>query len=143
MPLPPIDVATALHDAWARTERTLNGSLGAILGITYSEHRLLSALGNDVDAGASRVAISEAVGLTPSAVTRALQPLAKLGYVENVPHPRDARMTIAKLTPSGLELLANSTELLNDIASNMTENTPTVNSNHEQLLAMLGELANA
>lgn len=52
-------------------------------------------------------------------------------------------MTIAKLTPSGLELLANSTELLNDIASNMTENTPTVNSNHEQLLAMLGELANA
>ena len=134
-------IAHALHDAWGAVERRLNGSLGAVLGITYSEHRLLEAMGAGGDAGASRVDLAKAVGLTPSAVTRALRPLTKLGYVTSVAHPRDARMSIAKLTPSGEELLKNSTGLLNDVGDQIREATPSLDQNQEALVALCRQLS--
>ena len=134
-------IAHALHDAWGAVERRLNGSLGAVLGVTYSEHRLLAALGVGGDSGASRVDLAKAVGLTPSAVTRALRPLSVLGYVTSVAHPRDARMSIAKLTASGEELLTNSTNLLNDVGEQIRESAPALDENQEALAALCRQLS--
>lgn len=136
-----VQIAHALGKAWGAIESTLSGNLGTILGITYAEYRLLAALGASVESGASRVQVAEAVGLTPSGVTRALRPLAELGFVENVRHPRDARLSIAKLTTAGEELLGNAESLLADLADGLAAKSPLVAANPDGFVAMLTELA--
>jgi DNA-binding MarR family transcriptional regulator len=48
-----------------------------------------------------RVDLATAVGLTPSAVTRALIPLEKIGLIRRQADSRDARVGYAVLTPAG------------------------------------------
>ena len=55
---------------------------------------------------------SQAVGLTPSGVTRALKPMQKLGIVSTVKSKRDARLAIAALTPAGRELLGDASAVV-------------------------------
>jgi DNA-binding MarR family transcriptional regulator len=83
-------LALAFAAAWNRLERRLDHSLGAIRGISLAEYRLLRALGDAPGSQASRVDLAQAVGLTPSGVTRALRPMEKLGIVSTVKSKRDA-----------------------------------------------------
>ena len=95
----------AVIETGVSLQQQLDGALGNIKGITYSEYRLLGSIGSSPGDGSSRVDLARAVGLTPSGVTRALRPLEKLGMVETVRHERDARRSVATLTAQGRELL--------------------------------------
>lgn len=134
-------LAATLHDAWSAFERILNGNLSAIRGITYSEYRLLSAIAGGLEKGCSRVDLARSVGLSPSAVTRALRPLTELGMVVTTKHERDARLAMARLTPQGEELVADAAGVVDDVASRMVEQTPLANEHRTRLLEMLTELA--
>ena len=50
-------------------------------------------------------------------------------------------MSIAKLTPSGEELLKNSTGLLNDVGEQIREATPSLDQNQEALVALCRQLS--
>lgn len=108
-------MAFSLLDAAGFLERRLDRSLSAIRGLSFSEYRLLRALAQQPDARAMRVELAEAVGLTPSAVTRALKPLEKLGIVETLKGDRDARRSLACLTRGGRELLADAEGIARDV----------------------------
>lgn len=95
-------------------ERRLDSALSYTRGISFSEFRLLRTLAHGNDVGSSRVDLAHAVGLTPSAVTRALKPLEKLGYVTTVSNERDARQSLAQLTKGGRELLNDAQGVFND-----------------------------
>ncbi len=101
--------------ASARVERKLDRSLSNIKGISFSEYQLLAALHGDFDGAATRVDLAEAVGLTPSGVTRALKPLEKLGFVETRKDARDARRSLAGLTPHGVELTVDAAGVVDDV----------------------------
>ena len=88
-------------------ERKANAALAHTAGISWAEYRLLAKLDQAGEGGLSRVELAEAVSLTPSGVSRALQPLAKIGLVENVKAQRDARQSRALLTPAGEAAVAN------------------------------------
>jgi len=107
-------LALAFATTWNRLERRLDKSLGAIRGISLAEYRLLRALGDAPDSQASRVDLADAVGLTPSGVTRALRPMEKLSIVSTVKSKRDARLAIAALTPAGRELLNDASSVVDD-----------------------------
>jgi len=107
-------LALVFASAWSRLEKRLDNNLGSIRGISLAEYRLLYALGNAPNAQASRVDLAEAVGLTPSGVTRALRPMEKLGIVSTVKSKRDARLAIAALTPAGRELLSDASSVVDD-----------------------------
>lgn len=107
-------LALAFASAWSRLERRLDNSLGSIRGISLAEYRLLRALGDAPKAQASRVDLAQAIGLTPSGVTRALRPMEKLGIVSTVKSKRDARLAIAALTPAGRELLSDASGVVDD-----------------------------
>jgi DNA-binding MarR family transcriptional regulator len=107
-------LALALAAAWSRVEKRLDHSLGAIRGISLAEYRLLRALGDAPGAQASRVDLAQAVGLTPSGVTRALRPMEKLGIVSTLKSKRDARLAIAALTPAGRDLLGDASGVVDD-----------------------------
>ena len=117
-------LALAFASAWNRVERQLDHSLGSIRGISLAEYRLLRALGDAPNAQASRVDLSQTVGLTPSGVTRALRPMEKLGIVSTVKSKRDARLAIAGLTPAGRELLRDASALVDDAMQAMFDRMP-------------------
>ncbi len=100
------DLVLEFLDVAGVVERRLDSALSYTRGVSFSEYRLLRTLALGHEGGAPRVELAGAVGLTPSAVTRALKPLEKMGYVKTVSNERDARQSLAQLTAGGRELLA-------------------------------------
>ena len=127
-------LALSFAAAWNRLERRLDHSLGAIRGISLAEYRLLRALGDAPGSQASRVDLAQAVGLTPSGVTRALRPMEKLRIVSTVKSKRDARLAIAALTPAGREVLDDASGVVDDTMKAMLKRTP-------ELATQAGEIA--
>ena len=68
----------------SRVERRLDRALACRRGISFSEFHLLNRLQTEFDGSATRVDLATAVSLTPSAITRALKPLEKIGLVVNL-----------------------------------------------------------
>lgn len=97
-----------------QVERALDRRLSSLRGISFSEYQLVRELAASPGGAAARVDLATAVGLTPSAVTRALKPLEKLGYVTTERSERDARRALATLTPAGVELLADAESAVDD-----------------------------
>ncbi len=103
--------------------RRLDCVLSNTRGISFSEYRLLRTLSQTKASGFPRIDLANAVGLTASAVTRALKPLEKLGYVATERNERDARQSLAIITPAGLELLKDAQGILEDTLRELPLNT--------------------
>lgn len=130
----------AFASAWNRTERRLDYALGAIRGVSLAEYRLLRALADAPNAQASRVDLAQAVGLTPSGVTRALRPMEKTGVVSTLKSKRDARLTIAALTPAGRSVLNDSSAVVDDTMVSLLARSAKVSANIEQLIELLEDI---
>jgi len=124
---------------WNRLERRLDSSLGAIRGISLAEYRLLRALADSPHARSSRVDLAQAVGLTPSGVTRALRPMEKLGMVSTVKSKRDARLAIAALTPAGRELVDDAAGVVRDVMKSLLEKAPNASAQLDVLIGLLND----
>lgn len=111
---PSTTLLLTLLETAATLEKRLDRVLSAGRGISFSEYRLLRALAAAPQGTASRVDLATAVGLTPSAVTRALKPLEKLGVVSTERGARDARQSLASLTAAGAELFSEAHGMLQD-----------------------------
>lgn len=133
-------LALAFANAWSHVERRLDHSLGAIRGISLAEYRLLRAMGDAPGARASRVDLAEAVGLTPSGVTRALRPMEKLNIVTTLKSKRDARLAIAALTPAGREVLSDASGVVDDTMKALLKRAPRVAAEPETLIGLLRDL---
>lgn len=103
-----------------RIERRFNGILSNVLGVSFSEYFLLKQLGENHAGAATRRDLAISVHLTASAVTRALKPLEKIGYVGTTKNDRDARQTIATLSPAGQKLIENADSLIADEVTAMS-----------------------
>lgn len=135
------ELALAIVSGAGRFERVVDGNLSAIKGITLAEYRLLSAIANAPAERASRADLARAVGLSPSAVTRALRPLERLGMVQTVKNERDARLALATLTTQGEELLSDATGVIDDVLPTILERAPSIDRYRGELRTMLSELA--
>ncbi|SDT93871.1 MarR family winged helix-turn-helix transcriptional regulator [Stappia sp. ES.058] len=125
-------LAFSLMDVASLLEKRFDRSLSAVRGVSLGEYRLLRSLSAFPQARATRVDLARAVGLTPSAVTRALKPLEKLGFVTTEKSDRDARQSLAKLAPAGETLLSDAAGVVADVAAGLPQTTVTV----EQLDAL-------
>ena len=134
-------LALTFSASWNRLERRLDKNLGAIRGISLAEYRLLRALSDAPASQASRVDLAEAVGLTPSGVTRALRPMETLSIVSTVKSKRDARLTIAALTPTGRELLDDASGVVDDTMKALLKRSPEMADKIVELTELLGEFA--
>lgn len=134
-------LALAFAAAWNRLERRLDGSLSAIRGISLAEYRLLRALGDAPDSQASRVDLAQAVGLSPSGVTRALRPMEKLSIVSTLKSKRDARLAIAALTPAGRELLDDASSVVDDTMKTILQRSPELTDRMEELTKLFDDFS--
>lgn len=73
-------------------------------GISFSELLVLHALSNAPDQKMRRIDLADAVSLTGSGITRMLKPMEKIGLVDKEANPRDARVSLVKLSKTGKRL---------------------------------------
>jgi DNA-binding MarR family transcriptional regulator len=118
------DLLHALSAAWAVVDRKVSNALSGHRGVSFSEYRMLRTLSLAPGMRASRVDLARAVGLTPSAVTRALGPLERIGLVTTERNERDARLALAVLTPAGQELVADGTAVVRDVMTHVLDQAP-------------------
>ena len=140
---PQRELVLALLSASMRIERALDRALSSIKGISFSEFQLLSALQNEHTQRATRVALASTVGLTPSGVTRALRPLEKLGFVVTERDLRDARRSLAALTPQGVELVEHACKVVDDTLKDLHAVTTLSAADRKRTLAFLREVTPA
>ncbi len=98
-------VFAALVRAHAAATRRLSAQLSTDHGLTLSDYEVLLRLARAPDRRMRRVDIAQAVGLTPSGITRLLDGLEQSGFVERAACASDRRVVYAVLTDLGLEKL--------------------------------------
>lgn len=137
----PGELVSTLIGASRRVERHLDSELSNIKGITFREYQLLLALQDPQVLSTTRVELAQAVGLSASGVTRALQPLEKLGFVETTRHARDARRSQAVLTDQGSELVIDATGVVDDVLSDLGPVSALSARDRDRIVGFLSEVA--
>ena len=99
------------HEVTKRMDANLS-----IHGISLSEYQVLHQLACSVSGSMPRVELARLVGLTPSGVTRLLGPMEKIGLVAKETHPRDARLSLVKLTEAGTTKYQDTTTTVGHVA---------------------------
>ena len=80
----------------------------SIHGINFSEFMVMYHLSLAINHTMRRIELAESTGLSASGVTRLLAPMEKIGLVVKEANPRDARVSLVKLSDAGQQLLADS-----------------------------------
>jgi len=105
--------------------KSVDGSL-SLYGINFTELMVMHHLSNANNQTMRRIELANAIGLTPSGVTRLLNPMEKIHLVEKEKNNRDARVSLVKLTNSGHQLykdaLLSCTQCANRLTAKITAN---------------------
>ena len=97
------NLSLLLMASQTKLQKRLSGPL-SIHGIGLTEYLVLERLHQNDEGVMRRTDLAEQVGLTPSGITRLLNPMEKIGLVQKEPNPRDARVSLVSLTPAGREI---------------------------------------
>src|SRR5579884_4003490 len=105
-----IALGVARIDAWLRKH------VDAVLpGIGFTDFVILNELASVVGGRLRPVDLANRLQLTPSGVTRALLPLAKIGLVERSSHERDARASYVSITQAGRDRLEEALDVVDRV----------------------------
>lgn len=96
--------------AHAAMTRAFNAELQANHGMTVMDFEALRRLDRSDDGSMRRVDLAQAVGLTPSGITRLLDGLEKAGLVGRRVCDSDGRVSYAVITETGRVALARAAE---------------------------------
>ena len=91
----------------------------SVHGISFTEYQVLHQLNLAASATMPRIELARSVGLSASGFTRLIAPMEKLGLVEKESHPRDARMSLVKLSNAGKTIHDESSTTVSHVASGL------------------------
>ncbi len=77
------------------------GSALSVHGLGLTEYLVLHQLFIAPNQTMRRVDLAEQVGLSPSGITRLLNPMEKIGLINKEDNPRDARVSLVALSIAG------------------------------------------
>jgi DNA-binding MarR family transcriptional regulator len=101
----PIRLVLELSALHTRVLKRIENQL-SVHGISFAEFLVLHALHRAPNETLRRIDLADNVGLSASGVTRLLKPMEKLHWIEKQQNPRDARVSLVKLSASGKTLYA-------------------------------------
>ena len=81
-------------------QKQIGGAL-SVHGIGLSEYLVLHQLFIAPNQKMRRIDLAERVGLSPSGITRLLNPMEKIGLIEKENNPRDARVSLVAFSNAG------------------------------------------
>jgi DNA-binding MarR family transcriptional regulator len=84
----------------SKIQKRIGGAL-SLHGVGLSEYLVLHQLFIAPGQTMRRVDLAEQVGLTPSGITRLLNPMEKIGLIDKEHNPRDARVSLVALSIAG------------------------------------------
>jgi DNA-binding MarR family transcriptional regulator len=84
----------------SRVQRRMSSALTPH-GIGLTEYLVLYQLSLAPNQSMRRIDLAERIGLTPSGITRLLNPMQKIGLIAKQTNPRDARVSLVALTSAG------------------------------------------
>jgi DNA-binding MarR family transcriptional regulator len=105
--------------------------------LTFARYEVLTWLATDPESSLTLSWISKTLRIPPATVTNIIDRLEADELVRRVPHPSDARTTLAVITPKGRRVATNATGELN---TSVYEILPLSERKRGQLIGLLAEL---
>lgn len=96
-------VVLSVINLQSKIQKRIGSALSAH-GIGVSDYLVLNQLYAAPNQKIRRSDLAEQVGLSPSGVTRLLNPMEKMGLVKKEENPRDARVSLVALTTAGIKV---------------------------------------
>lgn len=96
-------LATDIIQLQSKIQKRITCAL-SVHGIGLSEYLVLNQLHIASNQKMRRSDLAEQVGLSPSGITRLLNPMGKIGLVEKEENPRDARVSLVTLSAAGKQV---------------------------------------
>lgn len=90
-------------------------------GISFTEYLVLHHLHGAKSQTMRRIDLAESVGLSASGVTRLLNPMEKIGLVAKELSPRDARVSLVRLSAAGQVCYRDATVTFEEGAATATQ----------------------
>lgn len=97
---PAMELVMALSSLQSQLQKKIDQSLSAH-GISFTEFMVMYQLHGAPNQTMRRIDLAESVGLSASGVTRLLSPMEKIKLVQKEANPRDARVSLVKLSSAG------------------------------------------
>ena len=110
--------------------KKIDSSLGSIHGIGFTEYMVLFHLNNSHNKTMRRIDLANNIGLTASGITRIVSPMEKIGVVMKELNPRDARVSLVKLTSVGETILGDATLSMKQNSERLLSGVSENNLNH-------------
>jgi len=98
-----------------RMLKKMDGQL-SFHGVSFTEYQVLHQLSKAERETMTRIELARSVGLSASGVTRLIAPMEKLGLVEKESHPRDARISLVKLSKAGKKVCKDTSTTVSETA---------------------------
>ena len=78
-------------------------------GVSFTEYLIMNQLNIASNKTMRRIELAEGIGISASGVTRLLAPMEKIKLIKKEVNPRDARVSLVKLTKVGEQLFKEAT----------------------------------
>ena len=114
-----LDQFLAIRRAISLWESKAAAALGGVHGLSVSDFAVLHHLAEAPGYRLRRVDLAQHLALTPSGITRLLNPLERRGIVSREESGHDARATYAVLTASGRALVKHARTTMGAFAETM------------------------
>ncbi len=101
---PSMRLVMELSRLQAKILKRVDSQLG-IHGISFTEYMVMSQLDEAAGNTMRRIDLAEHIGLSASGITRLLLPMEKIGLVKREENPRDARVSLVRLSKAGMQLV--------------------------------------
>jgi DNA-binding MarR family transcriptional regulator len=130
----------AVFTAVLRSFQLLNDEVHRVMrrhDLTFARYEVLAWLATDPESSLTLSWISKTLRIPPATVTNIIDRLEEDKLVRRVPHPTDARTTLAVITARGRKVAGNAT---NDLNSSVYEQVGLSEEQRRQLIELLAEL---
>jgi DNA-binding MarR family transcriptional regulator len=130
----------AVFTAILRSSQLLNGQVATVMrshDLTFARYEVLTWLATDPESSLTLSWISKTLRIPPATVTNIIDRLEDDKLVRRVPHPSDARTTLAVITPRGQKAATDATRDLNSV---VYEQIGLSELQRKQLVDLLAEL---
>jgi DNA-binding MarR family transcriptional regulator len=130
----------AVYTAILRSYQLLNDQVNSLMrshDLTFARYEVLTWLATDPESSLTLSWISKTLRIPPATVTNIIDRLEDDELIRRVPHPSDARTTLAEITPRGRRVATNATRALN---STVYERVGLTERQRNQLVDLLAEL---
>jgi DNA-binding MarR family transcriptional regulator len=130
----------AVYTAILRSYQLLNDQVNSVMrrhDLTFARYEVLAWLATDPESSLTLSWISKTLRIPPATVTNIIDRLEDDKLIRRVPHPSDARTTLAEMTARGRRVATNATR---DLNSTVYERIGLSEQQRSQLVDLLAEL---